>query len=78
MGNKAEQKQESQEPRVSLAEIIAMRRIPDIHAFALKGYVGDGNERPLSEWDSLYQEMMSKPTDMPKERWHEDFKKSKK
>jgi hypothetical protein len=62
----------------SLAELVAMRRIPDHHAFALRQYVGDDTERPLAEWDSLYKEMMSKPTDMPKAQWHETFVKNSK
>jgi len=72
------EKESVREPEISLAELISMRRIPDHHAFALGQYVGkDKVERKLSEWDSLYKEMMSKPTDMPKEQWHEKFKNQK-
>jgi hypothetical protein len=66
------------EPNISLAELVAMRRIPDAHAFAFRLYVGDTGERPLSEWVSLYEEFKTKPTDMPKEKWHEQFVQSRK
>lgn len=62
------------EPCVSLVELIAMKKIPDHHAPALKGYVGADGEKPLSEWMNLYKEMMSKPSDVSKEKWHEEFK----
>ena len=70
--------EETKEPegKSSLAELVALSRIPDHHAFAMRQYVGDDNERPLSEWDSLYKEMMSKPTDMPKDEWHKQFAKT--
>ena len=66
------------EPVVGLAELVAMRRIPDHHAHALRLYVGHDNEMRLSEWDLTYKEFMSKPTDMPKEEWHEKFAKNSK
>lgn len=66
------------EPCVSLAELLAMRKVPDHHAHALKVYAGTVGEMPLSEWEGLYAEMMSKPTDMPKEQWHAEFKKQDK
>ena len=65
-------------PNADLAELVAMRRIPDAHVLPLRLYVGDAKERPLSEWESLYQEFLAKPTDMPKEQWHERFVKSRK
>lgn len=75
MDVKVEQ-EKREEPRPNLAELLAMRRIPDAHAFALKLYVGDDRERPLSEWESLYREFMSKPTGMSKEQWHAQFTKN--
>jgi hypothetical protein len=73
--SKAQQSVEQEpESKMALAELVAMRRIPDHHAFAMRLYVGDDNaERTLSEWTNLYDEMMSKPTGMPKEQWHEQF-----
>jgi hypothetical protein len=61
------------EARVSLAEMLALKLIPDIHAMPLKLYVGDMGERPLSEWKSLYREFMSKPTGITREQWHPMF-----
>ena len=65
------------EPKVSLAEMLAMKKVPDHHAHALSVYVGDAGEKPLSEWMSLYEEFMKKPTGMSKEEWHAEFIKAR-
>lgn len=70
--------QTSNEPIVGLTELIAMKRVPERHAPALRGYVGHDREMKLSEWDSIYREFMSKPTGVSKKEWHKQFvKKSK-
>lgn len=63
----------AEEPNVSLAELLALKKIPDHHAVPLKNYVGGVDEKPLSEWLSLYEEFMSKPTGMSREQWHPLF-----
>ena len=55
---------------VGLRELLAMKKIPDKHAFPLKLYVGDMDERPMPEWMELYKEFLSKPTGMSREDWH--------
>ncbi len=65
----------STEPCVGLAELVAMKRIPDHHAAAFRLYVGHDKEMKVSEWDLSYKEFMSKPTGMSKEAWHEQFVK---
>jgi len=73
-----QQPSEEGESIMGLAELIAMRRIPDSHAMPLRLYVGDEKaQMTLSAWEDTYQEMMSKPTGMPKEKWHEERKKQK-
>jgi hypothetical protein len=61
------------EPRANLHELLAMKKIPDIHAAALALYAGDVRERPISEWMDLYSEFMSKPTGLSREQWHPLF-----
>lgn len=63
----------SPESIIGLAELVAMRRIPDHHAMPLRLYVGDDVRMTVPQWDSAYQEMMSKPTGVSKEQWHEQF-----
>ena len=58
---------------VNLAELLALKSIPDRHAMPLKLYVGDAGPKPFSEWMLLYSEMMSKPTGMSREQWHLKF-----
>jgi hypothetical protein len=60
---------------IGLAELVAMRRIPDHHAKPLRIYAGDDSVKmTVAEWESLYEEMMLKPTGMPQREWHETFK----
>ena len=61
------------EAKVTFAEFVAMGEVPGKHAIPLKFYVGDVSERPISEWRSLYEEMMTKPTGTSQEDWHEQF-----
>lgn len=64
---------------VGLAELVAMGRVPDLHAFALRLYVGDDKkEMKVSEWDDTYKEFMLKPTGMSRDKWHAQYVKNKK
>lgn len=71
----------AEEDRMSLAEVLALRKVPDHHARPLMQYVGDtpktSQARPLREWLDLYDEMMTKPTGMTTLAWHEARLKQK-
>ena len=58
---------------VSFPEFVAMKEVPGKHAVPLRLYADDISDRPVQEWRDLYEEMMSKPTDMPKEEWRKQF-----
>ena len=70
---------DSSEGTIEFTEAIAMKLFPDHHAHPMLVYVGDKKTTFSAEgWKSLYAEMMSKPTNMPKEEWHERFVNQKK
>jgi hypothetical protein len=54
-----------------IGEALALRLFPDHHAFPMRLYYGDGVRFSRADWVSLYGEMMSKPTGVSKEDWHE-------
>lgn len=55
-----------------VAEAVALRLFPDHHALPVVLYVGDRNAKlSTSGWKQLYNEMMTKPTDVSKKDWHE-------
>lgn len=73
----SDQPQPSMESLIGLAELVAMRRIPDHHAMPLRLYVENNDAKmTVSQWDRTYKEMMSKPTGMSKAAWHEKFGKN--
>ena len=58
---------------IGLAEAIALRLFPDYHAMPVRLYVGDDSaKKTVADWKSTYSEMMSKPTNISKEAWHEE------
>jgi hypothetical protein len=67
------QPQPRAEAIVNLAELIALKSIPDRHAMPLKLYAGGSGPKPFAEWMSLYKEMLGKPTGMTREEWHTKF-----
>lgn len=76
MSDQPEQEQ-SAESLIGLAELVAMRRIPDHHAMPLRLYVENNDAKmTVSQWERTYAEMMSKPTGMSKAEWHEQFGKN--
>lgn len=73
----SDQQTPSTEDHIGLAELVAMRRIPDHHAMPLRLYVEKNDVKmTVSQWDRTYAEMMSKPTGMSKAEWHEQFGKN--
>ena len=56
---------------IGLAEALALRLLPDHHAMPMRLYVGDDSKKTVTDWKDAYNEMMSKPTNISKEAWHE-------